>query len=420
MDKKEILEKSEGIIAGYAKIIGSAVYYLEQYFAGQEVSLYGVRMIGEACSLRKDSEGIEMVLHVHLKNGGNRKVVEDLERVIAKFFELADKHIEYGDEYKSFDIPTIFDKLFVEMLKEKTELISRRIAKIDSDCEWITDSINITAINNSENYEMDEIDDAEKENGYRSDRIFDNLEHIQRIASFMADYREARELCWTYGLHSLVELLSLIEERIKRYSSELSPAEYVKEKYRKAVEAGEFIFESDYELRDWECQDFRLREEIDSMVAESFSVEDDAVEDEESATNYQSQGQHKSDHPRREYFSWQKVNHIHEICNGNQFDDVTIGEMYSIINLHDCTKSLICQEGELERVCHLIYVLGEQMPKTHGRIWRRSMCEHLNITPRSYNKNYKKVSSGTSKNHEIFEKKIDVMLKKFEEIDEAA
>lgn len=420
MNKKEILEKSEGIISGYAKIIGRAVLYLERHFTGKETSLYGVRMIGEACSLKKDSEGIEMVLHVHLKNGGDRKVVDDLAQAVSKFFELADKYIEYGDEYKSFDIPTIFDKMFVEMLKEKTILISRRVAKIDSDRDWISDSINITSINNCENYEMDEIDDAEKENKYRSDRIFDNLDHIKRIASFMADYREAREQCWEYGLHSLVELASIIEERIKRYSSELSPAEYVKEKYRKAIEAGEFIFESDYELRDWECQDFRLREEIDTMVSESVDVEDGASEDEESTTNDCISGQPKVNRQRREYFSWQKVNHIHEICNGNQFDDVTIGEMYSIINLHDCTNSLVCQEGELERVCHLIYVLGEQMPKAHRRMWRKSMCEHLNITPRSYNKNYKKVSSNPSKNHEIFEKKIEVMLKKFEDLDEAA
>lgn len=155
------------------------------------------------------------------------------------------------------------------------------------------------------------------------------------------------------------------------------------------------------------------------MVSESVDDEDNASE-EVSPANDRSTGLPKTECQRREYFSWQKVNHIHEICNGNQFDDVTIGEMYSIINLHDCTNTLVCQKGELERVCHLIHVLCEQMPKSHSRLWRKSICEHLKIKPRTYNKNYKKVSSNPSKKHEIFEKKISAMLLKFEEIDEAA
>ncbi len=419
MGKKEILEKSEGIIAGYAKIISTATSCLERYFTGKDFSLYDATRIGEACSLIENTEDIEMVLHVHLKNDGNRDVTDDLAKAVGRFFEVADKYIEYGDEYKSFDIPTIFDKLFVEILKENTELISRRIAKIEADRVWLNDNIQVIDINNTGTYEMDEIDDVEKENEYRSNRVFDNLDYIQRIASYMADFREDRERCWKYGLHSLVELASLIEERIKRYSSELTPVEYVKEKYRKAVEAGEFICESDYELRDWECQDFRLREEVNSMVSESVDDEDNASE-EVSPANDRSTGLPKTECQRREYFSWQKVNHIHEICNGNQFDDVTIGEMYSIINLHDCTNTLVCQKGELERVCHLIHVLCEQMPKSHSRLWRKSICEHLKIKPRTYNKNYKKVSSNPSKKHEIFEKKISAMLLKFEEIDEAA
>ncbi|MCM1520398.1 MAG: hypothetical protein NC098_06390 [Lachnoclostridium sp.] len=60
------------------------------------------------------------------------------------------------------------------------------------------------------------------------------------------------------------------------------------------------------------------------------------------------------------------------------------------------------------------------MTKNEGRIWRTSICEHLKIEPRAYNKHYKKVSSVPSRFHEEFDNKISAMLKKFEDIDEAA
>ena len=403
------MEKSESLIAGFASAFTTTARLLEQYFTGGKFSVYDARSIGEACSLKGSSEDIERILYTYIKSGCDRAVVDRLASAVAHFFEVAERYVEFGDEYKSFDLPTIFDTLFSELIEEEMSLISRRVAKIEADRNWLRDSLKVIDINNNDKYEMDEIDDVEHENEFRVNRIFDNCDRIGRIAKHIADYREAHGLCWKYGLHSLVELGVTIEDRIERYSSELTPVEYVKEKYRQAVEAGEFIIGSDYELRDWECEDIQTKEEIDVMVSKSSEME-----------SLPSERPSNNGLPKKEYFSWQKVNHIHDICNGNQFHEVTKGEMYSIINLHDCQQILAYRDGELERVCHLIHMLEKCMTKSEGRKWRTSICDHLKIKPHTYNKNYKKVSSVPSRFHEEFDNKISAMLKKFEDIDEAA
>lgn len=410
MDIKEVLNKAGEIIESYSNTFSNTAKLLETYFTGGNFSLYDAKLVGEACALREKSEDFEFILFSYMKTGCDMVIVENLAQSIKIFFDVAGRYVEFGDEYSRFDLPTIFDSLFVEMLNENLSLIGRRLSKIEKDRDWLSENTSVIAMKNNNKYPFDEIEDAEHEHEFRVSRIFNTAEHIKSIADFITDYTEAQKQCWKFGLHSLVELGCIIEERIERYSSTLSPEEYVKEKYRKAREAGEFIIGSDYELRDWECTNIKLKEEIDTMVSES-TIE------EEVTPNQTLIG---STEPRREYFSWQKVNHIHEICNGNQFHDVSIGELYSIINLHDCTKILVYQAGELERVCHLIHMLEKSMTKSDGRLWRTSICGHLKIDPRTYNKNYKKVSSAISRFHQEFEGKVAEMLKKFEDIDEAA
>lgn len=60
-----------------------------------------------------------------------------------------------------------------------------------------------------------------------------------------------------------------------------------------------------------------------------------------------------------EYFSMKLLSLIHEVCAGEQFEDITAPDFYACMNLHPCQCVLKIKPREKIRVCYLISLMKE-------------------------------------------------------------
>ena len=67
-----------------------------------------------------------------------------------------------------------------------------------------------------------------------------------------------------------------------------------------------------------------------------------------------------------EYFSMKLISLIHEVCAGEQFEDITAPDFYACMNLHPCQYVLKIKPREKIRVCYLISLMREQLPGQDG------------------------------------------------------
>ena len=71
-----------------------------------------------------------------------------------------------------------------------------------------------------------------------------------------------------------------------------------------------------------------------------------------------------------EYFSMKLISLIHEICVGEQFEDITAPDFYACMNLHPCQCVLKIKPREKIRVCYLISLMRSSCQsriRTNGR-----------------------------------------------------
>lgn len=76
---------------------------------------------------------------------------------------------------------------------------------------------------------------------------------------------------------------------------------------------------------------------------------------------------------KQTFFSMLQIDMIHKLCNQEQFESISPGEMYSILNLHDCPRRLKIRDGEKNRVYYFIFFFGEMIDSAHRAHWRKSM-----------------------------------------------
>ena len=109
-----------------------------------------------------------------------------------------------------------------------------------------------------------------------------------------------------------------------------------------------------------------------------------------------------------EYFSMKLLSLIHEVCAGEQFEDITAPDFYACMNLHPCQCVLKIKPREKIRVCYLISLMKEQLPEQDKDKWKEAILKHLNIDESYYKSKYREpVSDLPSIPNQKFVKEMD-------------
>lgn len=112
------------------------------------------------------------------------------------------------------------------------------------------------------------------------------------------------------------------------------------------------------------------------------------------------------------YFNMKLISSIHEICNNEQFEEISELEMYANLNLLPCNTGLKLHKGEKIRVSFLIFQLSELLPKHQKTEWKTAILQKVNIDETFYNSHYKDpISDFPSDNNQKFAKKMQAIFK---------
>lgn len=139
---------------------------------------------------------------------------------------------------------------------------------------------------------------------------------------------------------------------------------------------------------------------------------DDNVEEkqqEEPAKQDKVQETSKEEH---EYFDMKSLSSIHETCVGEQFEAITIADFYANINLYPCKNRLKIKAREKIRVCYLIFLMSERLPKQDRDKWKNIILKQLDIDENYYKSKYKEpVSDFPSDSNQKFAKEMDAIFR---------
>lgn len=109
-----------------------------------------------------------------------------------------------------------------------------------------------------------------------------------------------------------------------------------------------------------------------------------------------------------EYFSMKLISLIHEVCAGEQFEDITAPDFYACMNLHPRQCVLKIKPREKIRVCYLISLMKEQLPEQDKDKWKEAILKHLDIDEDYYKSKYREpVSDLPSIPNQKFAKEMD-------------
>lgn len=89
------------------------------------------------------------------------------------------------------------------------------------------------------------------------------------------------------------------------------------------------------------------------------------------------------------YFSMKLISAVYELCNGVQFEQMSEPDFYAALNLQSSTTPLKILPREKGRVCYLVYLLSEQLPKPQREDWRNAVLDRLDISLPFYSSKYK-------------------------------
>ena len=107
------------------------------------------------------------------------------------------------------------------------------------------------------------------------------------------------------------------------------------------------------------------------------------------------------------YFPMKLLSAIYEKCNGEQFEAVPEPDFYANINLQPCEGGLKIRPREKARVCYLIFLMGETLPKPDREKWKAGIMNLLGIDDTYYKSKYKEpVSEFPSDSNQEFAKEM--------------
>ena len=93
--------------------------------------------------------------------------------------------------------------------------------------------------------------------------------------------------------------------------------------------------------------------------------------------------------PPPAYFPMKLLSAIYEKCNGEQFETVSELDFYANLNLQPCEVRLKIRPREKARVCYLIFLMGETLPKPDREKWKEDIMNLLGIDDAYYKSKYK-------------------------------
>ena len=115
---------------------------------------------------------------------------------------------------------------------------------------------------------------------------------------------------------------------------------------------------------------------------------------------------------KHEYFSMNLLSTIHEICVGEQFEEISAPDFYANMNLQSCNCKLKIKAREKIRVCYLIFLMCEKLPKQERDKWKDSILKLLGIEESYYKSKYKEpVSDFPSDSNQNFAKEMKLIFK---------
>ena len=118
--------------------------------------------------------------------------------------------------------------------------------------------------------------------------------------------------------------------------------------------------------------------------------------------------QQETTEEQHEYFSMKLLSLIHEVCVGEQFEEISAPDFYANMNLHPCNCKLKIKPREKIRVCYLIFLMGEELPKLDRDKWKDRILKLLDIDDSYYKSKYKEpVSDFPSDSNQNFAKEME-------------
>jgi hypothetical protein len=115
---------------------------------------------------------------------------------------------------------------------------------------------------------------------------------------------------------------------------------------------------------------------------------------------------------RPEYFNTELLSLIHKVCVGEQFEDIATQDFYANMNLSSCKKELKIKAREKIRVCYLIFLMSERLPKQDRDKWKNIILKQLDIDENYYKSKYKEpVSDFPSDSNQKFAKEMDAIFR---------
>lgn len=123
----------------------------------------------------------------------------------------------------------------------------------------------------------------------------------------------------------------------------------------------------------------------------------------EETANISPSGNKPDSAPRNQpaYFPMKLVSAIHEVCNGEQFEDISEADFYAGLNLQPCDSKLKIRSEEKTRVCYLIFLMSETLPKQNRKKWKEAVMELLGIEKKHYNSKYKEPVSNSASGKDL-------------------
>lgn len=113
-----------------------------------------------------------------------------------------------------------------------------------------------------------------------------------------------------------------------------------------------------------------------------------------------------------EFFDAELLSLIHKVCVGEQFEDIATQDFYANMNLSSCKKELKIKAREKIRVCYLIFLMSERLPKQDRDKWKNIILKQLDIDENYYKSKYKEpVSDFPSDSNQKFAKEMDAIFR---------
>lgn len=121
--------------------------------------------------------------------------------------------------------------------------------------------------------------------------------------------------------------------------------------------------------------------------------------------------QQETTEEQQEYFSMKLLSLIHEVCIGEQFEEISAPDFYANMNLHPCNCKLKIKPREKIRVCYLIFLMSEKLSKQDRDKWKDRILKLLDIDDSYYKSKYKEpVSDFPSDSNQNFAKEMECIF----------